>query len=360
MADVAAYAGVGMITVSRVLREPHRVSETLRRIVNDAIRELNYVPNLSARALASTRSGVIGALVPSLTQVVFADVLRGIYDGVDGTELQIQVGNTRYDAQEEERLVGLFLRQKPSAMIVSGVNQTANARRMLEEAGCPVVQIMDLSPDPIDRIIGFSHEDAGRRMTEHMIAQGYTRIAFLSGWMNSRSAGRRGGYQQALEAAGLDRPDLVHSISDTTLPHLADRVSPATGRPMLEFATPALGRELFRRALVADPGLDAVFCNNDILALGVLFECLQRGIRVPQDMGIAGFNDLDFMEAAEPSLSSVRTHRYRVGHSAVAAIREQLAGRSPGPRILDVGTEVMTRRSTDRRDTLAVRTTHRT
>jgi LacI family gluconate utilization system Gnt-I transcriptional repressor len=235
-------------------------------------------------------------------------------------------------------------------MIVSGVNQTANARRMLEQAGCPVVQIMDLSPDPIDRIIGFSHEDAGRRMTEHMIAQGYTRIAFLSGWMNSRSAGRRGGYRKALKAAGLDRPGLIHSISESSLRHLLDKVNPATGRPMLEFATPALGRELFRRALAADPKLDAVFCNNDILALGVLFECLQRGIRVPEDMGIAGFNDLDFMEAAEPSLSSVRTHRYRVGHAAVAAIRDQLAGRPAGPRIVDVGTEVMIRRSTDRRN----------
>jgi LacI family gluconate utilization system Gnt-I transcriptional repressor len=119
---------------------------------------------------------------------------------------------------------------------------------------------------------------------------------------------------------------------------------------MLEFATPALGRELFRRALAAEPKLDAVFCNNDILALGVLFECLQRGIRVPEDMGIAGFNDLEFMEAAEPSLSSVRTHRYRVGHAAVTAIRDQLAGRPAGPRIVDVGTEMMIRRSTDRRN----------
>ncbi|MGK9230453.1 LacI family DNA-binding transcriptional regulator [Inquilinus limosus] len=353
MADVAAYAGVGMITVSRVLREPHRVSETLQRVVNDAIRELNYVPNLSARALASTRSGVIGVLVPSLTQVVFADVLRGIYDGVDGTDLQIQVANTRYDPLEEERLIGVFLRQKPSAMIVSGIDQTANARRMLEKAGCPVVQIMDLSPDPIDRIIGFSHEDAGRRMTEHLIEQGYTRVAFLSGWMNNRSAGRRSGYQRALAAAGLDRPGLVHSISNASLPHLADKISPATGRPMLEFATPALGRELFRRAIVAEPRLDAVFCNNDILALGVLFECVKRGIRVPEDMGIAGFNDLDFMEAAEPSLSSVRTYRYRIGHAAVAAIRDQLAGRPAGERIVDLGTEIMKRRSTDRRHVLS-------
>ena len=144
----------------------------------------------------------------------------------------------------------------------------------------------------------------------------------------------------------------MHSISDASLPHLADKVSPATGRPMLEFATSALGRELFRQALAADPGLDAVFCNNDILALGVLFECLQRGIRVPEDMGIAGFNDLDFMEAAEPSLSSVRTYRYRVGHSAVAAIRDELAGKPAEQRIVDVGTDVMARRSTDRRRAL--------
>ena len=348
IADVAAKAGVGAITVSRALRNPHLVSETLRRSIEAAIREINYVPNLSASALASRRSDTIGVLVPSLTHTVFTDVLRGIYDGVGESKLQVQLGNTRYDLKEEERLIGLFLRQKPSAMIVSGVDQTAKSRRMLETAGCPVVQIMDLSGDPIDQIIGFSHEAAGRRMTEHLIAQGYRRIAFLSGTLSGRSNGRLNGYQQALAAADLDVTASIYSMRGADTDDPAGNAGLPAGCPVPELATPAIGRLLFRQARASDPKIDAVFCNNDTLALGVLFECLGSGIRVPEDVGIAGFNDLDFMEAAEPALSTVRTHRYRIGHAAVAAIRAKLNGEQPESRIVDVGFEIMQRRSTER------------
>ena len=109
--------------MSRALRNPELVSEGLRRNIDDAVRELNYIPILNARALASTRTDVVGVLVPSLSHTVFTDVLRGIYDGVDGTKLQIQIGNTRFDGAAEARLVEGFLRQKPAAMIVSGTDQ---------------------------------------------------------------------------------------------------------------------------------------------------------------------------------------------------------------------------------------------
>ncbi len=352
IADVAARAGVGAITVSRALRNPELVSEGLRRSIDDAVRELNYIPNLNARALASTRTDVVGVLVPSLSHTVFTDVLRGIYDGVDGTKLQIQIGNTRFDGAAEARLVEGFLRQKPAAMIVSGTDQTPACRRMLEDAGCPIVQIMDIGPDPIDLIIGFSHEKAGRLMTEHLIEEGYRRIAFLGGWMSRRSGGRLLGYRKALKEAGLPEPCSVHSIPADVLAAMAAASDPAA-RPFFEVARPSLGRELFSRALAEAPDLDAVFCNNDALALGVLFECQERGIRVPEDMGIAGFNDLDFMESAQPSLSTVRTHRYRIGHGAVMAIRDKLAGRGDDRRIVDLGVEIMRRRSTDRRAALA-------
>ncbi len=351
IADVAAQAGVGAITASRALRTPHLVSAALRRSVEDAVLALNYVPNFNARALASKNSDVIGVLIPSLTHSTFTDVLRGIYDGVDNTGLQVQIANTRYDAAEEERLVGMFLRQKPLAMIVSGVGQTPLARRMLEAAGCPVVQIMDVSHDPIDHIIGFSHEHAARRMTEHLIEEGYCRIAFLSGWLNPRSQERLLGYQRALAAAGLTEPCRAHSMPREVLAEIVASSTPSE-RPILDFSRPSFGRQLFRQALAEAPDLDAVFCNNDSLALGVLFECQARGIRVPEKVGIAGFNDLDFTDATFPSLSSVRTHRYRIGHAAVVAIQDRLAGRDLKDRIVDVGIEVMRRRSTDRRGRL--------
>jgi LacI family transcriptional regulator, gluconate utilization system Gnt-I transcriptional repressor len=332
------------MTVSRALRSPELVSEGLRELINSAVRELNYVPDLNARALASTRTDVLGVLVPSLSHTVFTDVLRGVYDGVDGTRLHVQVGNTRYDPAEEERLVGGLLRQKPSALIVSGVDQTATTRRMLESAGCPVVQIMDLTDDPIQVVVGFNHYQAGRVMTEHLIAQGYRHI---SGWMSGRSGLRLQGYRDALSAAGLSEPCQVHSVSREELLALAANDDPAVPA-FLEFSRPSLGREMFRRAQAQAAKLDAVFCNNDSLALGVIFECHAQGIRVPDDIGIGGFNDLDFTDACSPSLSSVRTPRYRIGHTAVATARAMMDGSYKGPKMVDLGVDVIARLSTQR------------
>lgn len=323
------------------------MSERLRQAIAAAVKELDYVPDLNARALASSRTDIVGVLVPSLLHTIFTDVLRGIYDGASDTPFQIQIGNTRNDPQEEERLISGFIRQKPAGLIVSGIDQVPASRRMLEQAGCPVVQIMDITDDPIDRIIGFSHVEAGRLMTEHLVAQGYRRIAFLGGWTNRRSRGRLVGYRQALAAAGLPEPYSLqlHAAEDR---NAFESIATWAERPFLEHSDPGFGRELFRIALGKAPDIDAVFCNNDSFALGVLFECIERGLRVPQDIGIGGFNDLDFAKATYPQLTSVRTHRYRIGNAAVAAIRDEIAGSGSQPRIQDLGTEVIARRSTDR------------
>lgn len=340
IADVALKAGVGQITVSRALRDPERVSASLRRIIDEAVRELNYTPNLNARALASARNELVGVLVPALTANIFTDVLRGLYDGVEETNLRIEVANTRYNRELEERRIIEMLRHQPAGMILSGTDQTPAARRALEAAECPVIQIMDLTNDPIDRVIGFSHVEGGCRMTQHLVDAGYRRIGFLGGYLNDRSNGRVIGHRQALEAAGLYDDDLV-CLLDAAPP------SPEPGDPddWIRFASPRTGRALLEKALETIPHLDAVFCNNDMLALGVLFECQRRGIRVPDDLGIAGFNDLDIAAAAEPGISSCRTPRWQCGHSAAHAIRSQMDGSTDQPRVVDLGVEVMARGS---------------
>lgn len=340
IADVATRAGVGAITVSRALRNPRLVSKPLRHSIEKAVRELNYVPNLNARALASARSETIGVLVPALTQNVFADVLRGIYDGIEGSGLRLEIANTRYDAALEERQIAEALRHSPSGMIVSGIHQTPAGRAMLQDADCPVIQIMDIVADPVHRIIGFSHREGGRRMTRHLVDAGYRRIAFLGTWMGERSMDRIHGYQDALEEAGLFDPALVRPLY--LEPPLADPASPPESYTM---TTPALGRKLLADALDAGIEIDAVFCNSDVLALGALFECVARGIRVPQDMGIAGFNDLELIDAAEPSLSTVRTPRWEVGYQAARAIDDELNGVEFAERVVDLGVEVKARAS---------------
>jgi LacI family transcriptional regulator, gluconate utilization system Gnt-I transcriptional repressor len=347
IADVAARAGVGAITVSRALRDPSRVSARLRESIARAIRELDYVPDLNARALASQHSNMVAVLIPAISQNIFTDVLRGVYDGVEDSGLRIEIANTRYQPDVEERLVADLLRHRPAGAIISGTGQSAATRRMLEAAACPVIQIMDLTDDPIQKIIGFSHFDAGRQMTEHLIEAGYRRIGFIGGMMNGRSLGRLAGYRAALEAAGLFDPRLIAVLGPLIE---GPQAGPVMGH---EFANARMGRDLTGRLLERYRDVDAVFCNTDVLAIGALFACLARGVRVPEDFGIAGFNDFDYMAAAEPSMSSVRTHRWRCGHAAMLAVREMLAGAPPRERVVDLGVEIMRRRSTDRAGLLA-------
>ena len=214
IADVAKLAGVGAITVSRALREPGLVSEDLRRQIAAAVKTLGYVPDTNARALASARANVVGVLVPSLTNNVFADVVRGIYDGLSDTDFQIQIGNTHYSGMEEERLLKVFLGQRPAALIVSGIDQTPAARRLLDGAGCPVVQIMETAPDPIDMMIGFSHLEGGRVATQHLIDVGYRRIGFIGARMDPRSQRRLAGYRRGDRGRGPLRSAAGHHHAD--------------------------------------------------------------------------------------------------------------------------------------------------
>ncbi|MBX2829616.1 MAG: LacI family DNA-binding transcriptional regulator [Rhodospirillales bacterium] len=328
IADVANKAGVSTITVSRALRDPSKVSDHLRRKINNAVRKLNYVPHSHASALASTRSNIVGVIVPSLTNNVFADTLRAIYDDFDHGAFQVQLGNSRYVADEEERLVRSFLGQGPSAMIVAGTDQTDATRELLENAGCPVVQIMDIGDDPIDMMVGFSHFDGGRAAGHHLVQKGYQRIGFLGARMDPRSHRRLEGFKEAMQSGGRYDPDLIMTTT------VSSSVS--------------LGSELIGQLRARRPDLDAVFCNNDDMALGALFGCQKAGLSIPEDMGIIGFNDLEMMAAACPSLTSIRTDRYAIGKRAVEMIRAVLDGDIPDDKIIDVGFELQQRESTDR------------
>lgn len=328
IADVARLAGVGSITVSRALRDPARVSKKLRVRIEEAVAELGYVPDPNARALASARGDVLGVLVPSLTNIVFADVLRGIYDELEETPLRVQIANTHYSALEEERLVQTFLGQKPSALIISGIDQNTATRTLLEGANCPVVQIMETTENPIDMVVGFSQFNGGRIAAAHLIEAGYQRIGFLGARMDPRSQRRLGGYRNAMEGAGLFDPKLV----TTTL------------KP----SSVTIAQQLLDEALANAPDLDAVFCNNDDLALGVLFACQHAGIDVPRSFGICGFNDFEMMSAACPPLTSIHTPRYETGRQAARMIKSILAGEPVVDRILDLDISLNARRSTAR------------
>lgn len=328
LTEVAKLAGVSPITASRFFRNPEALSVGKRARVESAAKELGYVPNLAARALASQRTEVIGVLIPSLTNNVFSDVLRGIYDALDGSRYSIQLANTRYSVLQEEKLLRLFVAQKPAGLIVTGIDQTPDSRALMTSVDCPIVQLMEIGPEPVDMMIGFSHSNACYAAISHLLAQGYRKIGFVGGRMDPRVQRRFLGYQVAMKDAGLFDPFLTVT---TTAP-----------------TSVTLGGTLFADLLTRVPDTEAVFCANDDLALGVLFECGRRQISVPEQMGIVGFNDLEFMASAVPTLSSVRTNRYEMGRDAARMVIEAVEGRRPEQTVVDLGFTVMTRQSSTR------------
>jgi LacI family transcriptional regulator, gluconate utilization system Gnt-I transcriptional repressor len=329
LTEVAKLAGVSPITASRFFRNPDALSAGKRVRVESAAKELGYEPNLAARALASQRTEVIGVLIPSLTNNVFSDVLRGIYDALDGSRYSIQLANTRYSILQEERLLRLFLAQKPAGLIVTGINQTPDSRAILESVDCPIVQIMEIGPAPVDMMIGFSHFDASKAAISHLLAQGYRQIGFLGARMDPRVQRRLEGYRAAMTEAGLFNERLIVTTAVPT--------------------SVTLGGTLFADLLAKAPDIDAVFCVNDDLALGALFECKRRHMSIPEQMAIVGFNDLEFVSSSVPTLSSVRTNRYEMGKNAATMVIEALEGRRPEQPIVDLGFSVIQRQSSMRR-----------
>lgn len=330
LSDVASRAGVSAITASRALRTPDVVSPQTRARIAVAVEALGYVPNPAAQALASFRSSTIGVIIPSLTNQIFADLLGGVMDATEGGPYVPQFVNTRYRSDREEELLRIFSTQRPSGLIVAGIDQTPQARQLLARIGCPVVQVMEVGPEPVDMMVGCDQTEGGRAAVRHLIDQGYRRIGFLGARMDPRAQRRLAGYRAAMAAAGLDDPALV-----TTTP-----------RP----SAVSIGGRLMADFLATAPDADAVFCNNDDVALGALFECQRRGIRVPAQMGIVGFNDLDVASVSVPTITSVRTHRYEMGVQAVRMIEAAIAGERPQPAVIDQGFSLMVRQSSRRRE----------
>lgn len=328
LADVARSADVSAITVSRALRNPSSVSPGLRERVERAVREIGYIPDSAARALASARTNVIGVVIPSVTNSVFIDVLRGIYDAIEGSIFQIQLGNSNYSTLQEEALFRLFTGQRPAALLVTGLGQSRESRKLLGELGCPIVQIMEMGPDPVDMLVGFSHSAACETATRHLIDRSYHRVGFLAAQMDRRTRMRLEGYSRAMREAGL----------------FDERLIVTTQKP----SNITLGGELCAELLARVPEADAVQTNNDDIAIGAFFECQRRRIRIPEEFGISGFNDLELMSVAHPTITSVRTFRYEMGRVATEMLMQAIGGNRPKERIVDLGYELMLRQSSNR------------
>ncbi|MFF7395640.1 LacI family DNA-binding transcriptional regulator [Achromobacter sp. NPDC008082] len=328
MSDVAREAGVSLVTVSRALNTPEKVSRDTLAAVRRAIDLLGYVPNLMAGSLASNRSRIVAAIVPTISNLVFAETIEALTQTLAKDGYQLLLGQSGYSKQAEASLVDTFLGRRVDGLVLTGFSQPKALRLKLQRANVPVVQTWGL-PGPgqttlIDMAVGFSNVGAGRAAARHLLARGHRALAFI-GADEARSRQRLQGYRAEVLAAGL--PDVEAAF-----------VPPPV---QVDAAGPCLDRMLERR-----PDITAVFCNNDLLAAGLLFACQRHGLRVPDRLAIMGFGDLPISRAACPALSTVRIRRAEMGEQAGKMLLARLSSVALEATSADLGFEIIERSST--------------
>jgi len=309
--DVSEASGVSEMTVSRVLRGRGDVSDTTRKRVLAAAKTLGYVPNKIAGALASSRVNLVAVIIPSMSNMVFPEVMSGISDALEETALQPVVGVTGYSPEKEEKVLYEMLSWRPSGVIVAGLEHSDHSRAMLRAAGIPVVEIMDADGTPVDSLVGISHRRAGRQMARAILDGGYERIAFLGTKMalDHRARKRFEGFTEVLAKAGIE---------------IADREFYSGGSAL------AKGREMTRDVLARSPDLDFIYYSNDLIGAGGLLYLLEQGVDIPGRMGLAGFNGLELLQGLPRDLATMDSCRYEIGRRAAGVIARRLEDAPPG------------------------------
>jgi LacI family gluconate utilization system Gnt-I transcriptional repressor len=328
MAEVAALAGVTKMTVSRVLRHPEKVNADTRARVSEAMARVGYVANRLAGGLTAGTSGLVAAIVPTLRHSIFADTLEGLSDVLAAADLGLFVSSSGYRTDVEESQIRSILERRPEALVLTGLTHTGAARDLVGGFGIPVVETWETGDAAVDMAVGYSNRAAARAMTAELIASGYRRIAFVNGPAehNERARHRAEGYLAAMAAAGLAAPP-IHVVHDEAA------ILPETGARAMQ----AIGADI-----------DAVFFTSDVFAVGAILACRERGIAVPERMGIAGFHDLEIGQVVSPTLTTVHVPAMAMGRKAGQMILTRHGGKRLGARRQDLGFSVIARESTRR------------
>lgn len=309
--DIANLAGLNKMTVSRYLRDPGQVSLRSRELIAKVMEENNYIPNRAPEILLNARSKTIGVLIPSFRNQIFADVLAGIESVTSAYHYQTLIANYEYDSQREEREVLNMLSYNIDGLILTSNQHSDRMVQYVRASGIPVAELMDFGGQQLDIQVGFDNEKAAWDMTNAFLESGKRAVAFFGSMDDPRDLSRFHGTALALAAHGLKAY------------HMAPRT----------ISSVALGRQMFLQMQQSRPDIDAIFCTNDDLAVGVLLACQSQGIAVPKNMAIAGFHGLEIGRARLQKIASVITPRYDIGKTASEILIARLVGKDAADRV---------------------------
>ncbi|MEO3924395.1 LacI family DNA-binding transcriptional regulator [Micromonosporaceae bacterium B7E4] len=301
--DVASHAGVSMGTVSNVLNQPDLVSSATRARVLAAIDELGFVPNHAARQLRRGRSRTLGLVVLDVANPFFTDLAKGVEDTIGTAGMALIFCNSDGDQAREDAYLDLLKEQRVQGVLITPVDDASARLLRLRDRGIHVVLLDRRSRDPDLCSVSVDDRLGGELAVRHLLEAGHRRIAFVGGPVGlAQVRDRHAGAVQAMTGAGLD---------EAALPRLD---TPAM--------TVSAGRDAAARLLGAprENRATAVFCANDLVALGVLQGLTQQRVRVPEEIALVGYDDIDFAAAAAVPLTSVRQPRQQLGRTAAALL----------------------------------------
>lgn len=310
------------MTVSRALNTPQLVRPKTVEKVLQAVQATGYIPNALAGGLASRRSRLIAVVVPQINNNMFVDTIQALSDTLAARGYHMLLCVAGYSRETEAELVATLLSRRPDGVVLTGIQHAPALKRTILNAAIPVVEIWDLTPTPLDMLVGFSHEKVGETIGEFLLHKGYRRPGLL--WAGDARA--------ALRKQGLCTRLVKGGMSD--VPQMAVPLP----------ASLALGRSGLAQLLDAGE-FDIIVCSSDTLAQGAIMEAESRGLRVPKDLAVMGFGDLDFAASNRPAITTVSVDRHAIGERAATLLADRIEGVGEGEAIIDLGYHLLERES---------------
>ncbi|CAH2807065.1 MAG: Transcriptional regulator, LacI family [uncultured Paraburkholderia sp.] len=323
LADVARAAGVAPMTASRALNSPEIVNLDMVERVRLAVIETGYVPNLLAGALASVRSLLVVIIVPSIASTIYLEFVQSLRAALASKGYQVILGESDYEHQLESSLLDALIARRPDAIVTVGAVRSEDGRKRLLASAIPVIETWDLPTDPLDMVVGFSQAAVGRAAAKYLLGEGHRHVAIIS-TNDDRAAKRAKGFLEAIaERAGAPRVESVLIPAPSKLGE---------------------GRRALADLLSRPQPPDAVFCTSDMVALGVLTEARSRGIKVPEELAVMGYGDMNFAADTDPPLTTIRADGKVIGQAAARLIFDR-ANAGTTQNVVDVGFSVVRRAS---------------
>jgi len=314
LTDVARLAGCAAVTVSRYFNDPERVSAEVKRAIEDAIAQLGYYRNESARVLRSNRSKLVGVVIPTLRHAIYAAMVEGLQRRLAMNGFSLIHNVSDYDLDEEYAQARNLIERGVEALVLVGTRHRKKTMDMIKASRVTGVVTYALRDDFDLASVGFDNRRAAAMAAETLLALGHRRFGMIAGITrdNDRAQSRVEGFASALAQAGIPPGDLCVQEA---------RYDIREG----ELAMAAL--------LDIAPDVTAIFCGSDVLAVGVLRECRRRGLAVPADVSIIGFDNLEISELSDPPLSTLNVPAVEMGEEAANYIVQAKPGDAPARKV---------------------------